>query len=389
MKFSFLLPTRNGAAMLADCVAAALAQDYDDMELVVSDNASTDATPDILDSFRNDPRLKVTRLSEPVDVTDNWNNALRVSSGDYILLFGDDDYVLPDYCNTMSGLLREYSDPACVTYNAYGYAFPDSLADHPESHYAETYYEWSPDLPTEAPLSRDLRVQIVRDLFDFNFRVHLNLQTTLVSRRAIERLSNGFLRRPFPDFYGLNALMLRAETWVYVPVKPVVIGISPKSFGHTVHGHDVGEGLDYLGHAPRFPGYVPGNEVINGTYAVLVELARDYPAELAGCEVDRTQYVFNQVYSWYVHWRIGSLPRRVVTKRLRDLAPRDYLHTLRGVARNFSFEKVRRNIGLDESSATELLWPHLTPLPEVHSIAEFARWLAREPVSQAAGDQQT
>jgi hypothetical protein len=41
---------------------------------------------------------------------------------------------------------------------------------------------------------------------------------------------------------------------------------------------------------------------------------------------------------------------------------------------------VRRNVGMDTGDPVRYLWPGLEPVPEVHDIAEFARWLEqREP----------
>jgi len=48
MRFSVLLPTRNGGKFLESCIRSILEQDYNDFELVISDNANTDATPSIV-----------------------------------------------------------------------------------------------------------------------------------------------------------------------------------------------------------------------------------------------------------------------------------------------------------------------------------------------------
>ena len=80
MRLSVLLPTRNGGALLHDCVKSVLDQPFEDMELIVSDNASEDETRDVLAGFHDD-RLRVVRLDEPIPVTDNWNNALAHSTG--------------------------------------------------------------------------------------------------------------------------------------------------------------------------------------------------------------------------------------------------------------------------------------------------------------------
>ncbi len=382
MKLSIVLPTRNGGAMLEGCLRSVLSQPFADMEVVVSDNASTDDTPEILRRHESDDRLKVVRVDAPLEVTDNWINAVAASSGDYLLLIGDDDYLLPGYCERIAELIEAHDNPDCITYNAYAYAFPGALAGHRHSHFADPFFKWDPDLPAAGPIPRELRRELVRDFFRFRFRIHLNLQTTIVSRRAIERMHNGFLKPPFPDFYALNALMLLADNWVYSPEQLIVIGISPKSFGHTVHGHDRAEGLKYLGISPEFPGHLPGNEVINGTYACLLELERDYGPELTGIEIDRAQYVFNQVYAWYLQMRVGSLPWQTVRRRLRLLSARDWLLLAKGLAPNLSFTRVRRNVRIDRDEPIEHLWPGLEPLPGVDDIEAFAQWVAarREPV---------
>ena len=128
MRLSVLLPTRNGGALLHDCVKSVLDQPFEDMELIVSDNASEDETRDVLAGFHDD-RLRVVRLDEPIPVTDNWNNALAHSTGDYLLLIGDDDYLLPRYFERVDAMLREFGDPECLSYEAYAFAYPGALPD--------------------------------------------------------------------------------------------------------------------------------------------------------------------------------------------------------------------------------------------------------------------
>jgi glycosyltransferase involved in cell wall biosynthesis len=362
--------------MLGSCVRSVLSQDYDDMELVVSDNASTDETQDVLAAFADDPRLRTLRLPEPVEVTDNWINGVAAAQGDYLLLIGDDDYLLPGYAQRMDELIEQYASPHCITYNAYAYAFPGALAGHRHAHYADPFFCWDPELPAEGPIPRAQREDIVRDFFRFRFRIHLNLQTTVVARAAVERMTHGFLKPPFPDFYALNALMMKADKWVYSPQQLIVIGISPKSFGHTVHGHERTEGLKYLGISPDFAGHLPGNEVINGTHAVLLELKRDYEGDLAGIDIDRPQYVFNQVYAWYLQWRVGSLERKEVMRRARALPARDWAALARGLAPNLSPHRIRRNIRIDREEPVQHLWPGLRPLEGVDDIESFAGWVA-------------
>jgi len=117
-RYSILLPTRNGAALLDGCLRSVLDQRYADFELVVSDNASDDGTPELLTRVAGDPRVKLLRQDEPLGVTDNWNRALAASTGERIGLLGDDDVLLPGYFERADRLLEQHGDPDVLVFNA-------------------------------------------------------------------------------------------------------------------------------------------------------------------------------------------------------------------------------------------------------------------------------
>jgi glycosyltransferase involved in cell wall biosynthesis len=386
VKFSVLLPTRNGGALLHDCVKSVLDQPCEQMELIVSDNASEDSTGDVLASF-DDPRLRVGRLDEAIPVTDNWNNALSESSGEYLLLIGDDDYLLPGYFEHANALLGEYGDPDCLSYEAYAFAYPETLPGSHEGHYADPLFPPDPALPPGGLIPASLRREFARDVFRFHYRFCLNLQTTLVSRRAMNRMRNGLFRPPFPDFYALIALMLLADRWAYSPERLVIVGVSPKSFGRTLHrgGQDAGiraQGMSYLGISTDFEGQLPGNEMVNGTHLSLRELERDYGPELDGITVSRGDYVSHQVYNWFMRWRLGWLPGRELRRMLRLLSARDWAGMTVAVGRRLSPDLLRQRLRVNRDQPAEEFMPGMRPAPGIDDIAALARWLES---NQAAG----
>jgi glycosyltransferase involved in cell wall biosynthesis len=383
MRFSLLLPTRNGGELLDDVLHSILDESYADMELVVSNNASQDATGEILESFRDDQRLQVLTLEEPVEVTQNWRAALDRSRGDYISLIGDDDLLLPGYFERASALLERHDMPEVLSFNAYGFASP-GFAGSPLAHYADPFYENDPALPRESAIPLAQRMSAVRDVFRFEFPMHLNMQCTLIARRAVERLSDGLLKPPFPDFYALNALLMRAERWVHTDERLVVVGVSPKSFGRTIHSaSEQTGGLDYLGIETGFPGQLPGSEIANGTYRCLLALKQDYPEELDGVEIDRAHYLAQQINAWYVQLRLGSLRVRDVLRRLRLLSSSDWLAFMRLLAPRLTPGRLRTRLSISRTDPASQLWPGMRPLPDVSNITEFAAWIASDAATHS------
>jgi glycosyltransferase involved in cell wall biosynthesis len=91
------IPTYNRAASyLPDTIKSALDQTYPRIEVMVSDNASTDETPALLANI-TDPRLRCSRHQANIGANRNFNYCLEQAAGDYFLLLHDDDLIDPDF----------------------------------------------------------------------------------------------------------------------------------------------------------------------------------------------------------------------------------------------------------------------------------------------------
>ena len=109
---SVCLASHNGEAYIKQQVDSILKQiDLGD-ELIVSDDASTDSTLDIIKSF-NDSRIKIISHTAPkglpghICATLNFENALKISKGDYIFLSDQDDVWTDDKVQIMMRYLEE------------------------------------------------------------------------------------------------------------------------------------------------------------------------------------------------------------------------------------------------------------------------------------------
>jgi len=86
------MPVYNEERFIGTAIRSLLQQTYQNLELIVSDNASTDRTGEIGESYaRNDSRLRYVRNSRNLGATENFTNAERLANGKYFMWAGGHD----------------------------------------------------------------------------------------------------------------------------------------------------------------------------------------------------------------------------------------------------------------------------------------------------------
>jgi glycosyltransferase involved in cell wall biosynthesis len=96
--------------MLRRAISSVLAQTYEDLEVVISDNASAVDVRSVVDVF-HDSRLRYQRHETRLPMTDNWNSCLALARGEYFLLLSDDDVLRTGaLASLVDGFLRGGTD---------------------------------------------------------------------------------------------------------------------------------------------------------------------------------------------------------------------------------------------------------------------------------------
>ena len=90
---------------LRDALQSAVHQTYPALEIVVSDNCSTDDTEAVVRSFA-DPRIRYIRQAVNIGANNNFNFCIRQARGVYFLLLHDDDLIDEDLVETCVDALR-------------------------------------------------------------------------------------------------------------------------------------------------------------------------------------------------------------------------------------------------------------------------------------------
>ena len=104
-KVSIVIPVHNGMPYIMEALRSALEQDYENLEVLVVDNASQDGTTQWLKS-QKDPRLSVIYRDELQPSTQNWTQAIQLATGTYTKLLCADDLLDPDITRTQAQLFE-------------------------------------------------------------------------------------------------------------------------------------------------------------------------------------------------------------------------------------------------------------------------------------------
>ncbi len=112
-RVSIALPVYNGENYLKDALDSLLSQSYENFELIIGDNASTDETKNICESYaKKDQRIRYFRHNTNIGAAANYNYIFELAQGDYFKWAAHDDTCSPAY---LKGCVEKLdTDPSVV-----------------------------------------------------------------------------------------------------------------------------------------------------------------------------------------------------------------------------------------------------------------------------------
>jgi glycosyltransferase involved in cell wall biosynthesis len=108
---SFLMSAYNGAKHIREAIDSALAQTFQDFELVIVDDGSKDDTAAVVESVR-DPRVRYHRRLENKGITFTRNECLSRAQGEFVAILDQDDVARPDRLEKQVAFLRAHPSVA-------------------------------------------------------------------------------------------------------------------------------------------------------------------------------------------------------------------------------------------------------------------------------------
>jgi glycosyltransferase involved in cell wall biosynthesis len=114
-KISVGMPAYNSSATIGNAIESLLEQSFADFELIVSDNASTDSTRDVVEGYGSrDSRIRYVRQPVNIGVNPNYSHVVRCARGEFFKWSSSSDWCAPRFLERCLKVLQAHDDTVLV-----------------------------------------------------------------------------------------------------------------------------------------------------------------------------------------------------------------------------------------------------------------------------------
>ncbi len=231
--FTVIIPTKDRAEYLHHTLRTCSLQDYENLEIIVSDDGSIDNTRDVVkEAARKDPRIRYVSPGSPgagVGMRENFEFALNQIKPGYVIALGGDDGLLPYGIRSMRDVLQDTGQEMLV--------WPPSMFIYPKTR-AETgqlilqIQSGRRIIQSQDFLRRQAKeLYYVTDIESPMFYVKSVTSTRLVEKVRSRSADGRFYACATPDGYSGIVLSGEVQSWAFSGQPFSLHGSSPTSAG--------------------------------------------------------------------------------------------------------------------------------------------------------------
>ena len=315
---SILLPTVNPNERVVSIISELLECEKTRFELVVSLNAPNQALK-LESSYLSDDRLVISTEPERLNVAENWTRSVEKSSGKYLWLIGDDDYILREQLLQVLELLeRENLD--CLSFNGWSYIFPSEMTKNLALS-RPRHFNYKKSIL--GVLTHKKYEKIITNMYRFVPLIPLNMQLTIFSRDTIEKIGGRF-KMPFPDHIALMEFLTVAKIWKVIDERWCIVGMAPSSFGNSAYQSSDSAGEAYLGLTQSEISPMPGN-ILNSVMLSWLETLSSTNQRFQKYRPSRGNYILRQIGVSYRRWRSKDIDFLELLRNVKCIPIKDLL----------------------------------------------------------------
>ncbi len=231
MKYSIIIPTLNGLPYIKDCIASILQQDFEDYELVISDNHSDDGTLDYIQSLK-DEKIVIVQPHMRLPIAEHWEFAIAKSKGDWVTVVGSDDGLMPYYF-TLAEILTQKAQENGI--NIIGSTRAYYFWDGCQHIYGDTSYSYT---ATNSYSYKSCHESLLKTLFCKNhqyFSLPHIYTSSIIHKSALQKIRKRqqlkLITAIAPDASLAANLLLTQKQYIHSHIPLGIVGSSPSSNG--------------------------------------------------------------------------------------------------------------------------------------------------------------
>jgi glycosyltransferase involved in cell wall biosynthesis len=200
---SVLITAYNYEHTLHLAIESALEQDYPNVEIIVIDNASTDATAEVVSRYTHDQRLRYIRNETNIGMIPNHNKALREARGAFTTFLAADNCMMPGYLSRAQAYFAKHPDTEIVYSGIYLMSASGRILHRRENELNAGYHGGRDELPILLGYGCDMQIEsmlIHRSVWERHGYLHEELIAAdyeIILRWAAEHVQFAYLPDPF------------------------------------------------------------------------------------------------------------------------------------------------------------------------------------------------
>jgi glycosyltransferase involved in cell wall biosynthesis len=221
--FSIVIPTFNRSDLVPYAIGSVLGQTFDDFEIIVSDNSSTDDTAEVVRGF-TDPRVRYVRTPKRLVVSESWEFARSSARGTLILLLGDDDALLATTLQRFAHEHRRHDADFLFC----------KLAEYRDGGFPGRDKNTLTSPPFSGASRRITIDEFVQPMFSFRLRFNLHPSGFFFSRALADRVASRcgrFFQTNGVEYCSWPLAAALAKNIIYIDTPLAICGRTGKSWG--------------------------------------------------------------------------------------------------------------------------------------------------------------
>ncbi len=249
-KLSIIIPTRNRQFYAFKCITTLLNLPSDKFEIIVQDNSDEGSLQEMLGDRIDGVKLKYAYSNECLSFCSNFERGIELSSGDYIIMIGDDDCVFPSIIE-LTNTLREKKIDAAVFTTQTTYIWPNAVSDNGGKLVVRKRFNYIKKMSTASALT----AMVASGNYDYQKYPFPKIYHGIVKREKFDLVkakTGHYFGGLTPDIYSAVSLSFYIDNILYVNTPFTLPGTCAKSgSADSLTGRHTGE----LKEAPHFKGH--------------------------------------------------------------------------------------------------------------------------------------